>query len=98
MKKVNENIAFEKGVKDLAVSLDKQTITVTYKGVTATYTVKINEKLVFAAFFKGIKDYVDVTDDAAYPFTPMQTAEGNYLQSSNTSSKSTITLKAKKTV
>lgn len=83
---------------DSADAVDSQTITVTYKGVTATYTVKINEKLVFAAFFKGIKDYVDVTDDAAYPFTPVQTAEGNYLQSSNTSSKSTITLKAKKTV
>lgn len=83
---------------DSADAVDSQTITVTYKGVTATYKVKINEKLVFAAFFKGIKDYVDVTDDAAYPFTPVQTAEGNYLQSSNTSSKSTITLKAKKTV
>ena len=83
---------------DSTDAVDSQTITVTYKGVTATYKVKINEKLVFAAFFKGIKDYVDVTDDAAYPFTPVQTAEGNYLQSSNTSSKSTITLKAKKTV
>lgn len=85
---------------DSAEAVDSQTITVTYKGVTATYTVKINEKLVFAAFFKGIKDYVDVTDDAAYPFTPVQTAEGNYLQSSNTASysESTITLKAKKAV
>lgn len=85
---------------DSADAVDSQTITVTYKGVTATYTVKINEKLVFAAFFKGIKDYVDVTDDAAYPFTPVQTAEGNYLQSSNTASysESTITLKAKKAV
>lgn len=30
VKKVNENIAFEKGVKDLKVSLDTQTITVTF--------------------------------------------------------------------
>ncbi|MGN1233574.1 MAG: heavy-metal-associated domain-containing protein [Candidatus Cryptobacteroides sp.] len=30
VKKVNENIAFEKGVKDLVVSLDKKTVTVTY--------------------------------------------------------------------
>lgn len=30
VKKVNENIAFEKGVKDLKVSLPDQTITVTY--------------------------------------------------------------------
>lgn len=30
VKKINENIAFEKGVKDLKVSLPDQTITVTY--------------------------------------------------------------------
>ncbi len=30
VKKVQENIAFEKGVKDLEVSLEKQTITVKY--------------------------------------------------------------------
>jgi len=30
VKKIKENIAFEKGVKDLEVSLEKQTITVTY--------------------------------------------------------------------
>lgn len=30
VKKINENIAFEKGVKDLKVSLEKQTITVTF--------------------------------------------------------------------
>lgn len=30
VKKINENVAFEKGVKDLSVSLDKKTVTVTY--------------------------------------------------------------------
>lgn len=30
VKKVNENIAFEKGVKDLKVSLDDHTVTVTF--------------------------------------------------------------------
>lgn len=30
VKKVNDNLAFEKGVKDLKVSLDQQSITVTY--------------------------------------------------------------------
>lgn len=29
-KKINENIAFEKGVTDLKVDLEKQTITITY--------------------------------------------------------------------
>lgn len=30
VKKINDNIAFEKGVKDLSVSLDKKTVTVSY--------------------------------------------------------------------
>ena len=30
VKKINDNIAFEKGVKDLTVSLDKKTVTVSY--------------------------------------------------------------------
>ena len=30
VKKINENVSFEKGVKDLSVSLDKKTVTVTY--------------------------------------------------------------------
>lgn len=30
VKKINENISFEKGVKNLVVSLDKKTVTVTY--------------------------------------------------------------------
>ncbi|MGM9740550.1 MAG: heavy-metal-associated domain-containing protein [Candidatus Cryptobacteroides sp.] len=30
VKKINENISFEKGVKNLEVSLDKKTVTVTY--------------------------------------------------------------------
>ena len=30
VKKINDNVAFEKGVKDLSVSLDSKTVTVTY--------------------------------------------------------------------
>ena len=30
VKKINENISFEKGVKGLEVSLDKKTVTITY--------------------------------------------------------------------
>ena len=51
VKKVNENIAFEKGVKDLAVSLDKQTITVTYDPAktSADKLAKAIEKLGYKA-------------------------------------------------
>ncbi len=46
---------------DSAEAVDSQTITVTYKGVTATYTVKINEKTFPSAVFNGLKGYAEVT-------------------------------------
>lgn len=46
---------------DSADAVDSQTITVTYKGVTATYTVKINEKTFPSAVFNGLKGYAEVT-------------------------------------
>ncbi|MGN0201552.1 MAG: heavy-metal-associated domain-containing protein [Candidatus Cryptobacteroides sp.] len=44
VKKINENIAFEKGVKDLSVSLDKKTVTVTYDP-SKTDTAKLKAAL-----------------------------------------------------
>lgn len=38
VKKINENIAFEKGVKDLNVDLDTKTVTVTYDTRKTTET------------------------------------------------------------
>lgn len=54
VKKVNENIAFEKGVKDLNVSLEKQTITVTFDpSKTSVETLaKAIRKLGYAAELK----------------------------------------------
>lgn len=46
---------------DSADAVDSQTITVTYKGVTATYKVKINEKTFPSAVFNGLKGYAEVT-------------------------------------
>ena len=46
---------------DSADAVDSQTITVTYKGVTATYTVRINEKTFPSAVFNGLKGYAEVT-------------------------------------
>ena len=46
---------------DSAEAVDSQTITVTYKGVTTTYTVKINEKTFPSAVFNGLKGYAEVT-------------------------------------
>lgn len=79
---------------------DSQTVTVKYRGKTATFTIKVNDKLKFADFFTAISESITATDDTTSPFTPVQKPEGNYLESSNTSnySSSKITLKATKNV
>ncbi len=79
---------------------ESQTVTVKYRGKTATFTIKVNDKLKFADFFTAISGSITATDDTTSPFTPVQKPEGNYLESSNTSnySSSKITLKATKNV
>lgn len=79
---------------------ESQTVTVKYRGKTATFTIKVNDKLRFADFFTAISDSITATDDTTYPFTPVQKPEGNYLESSNTSnySSSKIILTATKNV
>lgn len=79
---------------------DSQIVTVKYRGKTATFTIKVNDKLRFADFFTAISDSITATDDTTYPFTPVQKPEGNYLESSNTSnySSSKIILTATKNV
>lgn len=79
---------------------ESQTVTVKYRGKTATFTIKVNDKLRFADFFTAISESITATDDTTSPFTPVQKPEGNYLESSNTSnySSSKITLKATKNV
>ena len=79
---------------------ESQTVTVKYRGKTATFTIKVNDKLKFADFFTAISESITATDDTTSPFTPVQKPEGNYLESSNTSnySSSKITLKATKNV
>lgn len=80
--------------------VESQTVTVKYRGKTATFTIKVNDKLKFADFFTAISGSITATDDTTSPFTPVQKPEGNYLESSNTSnySSSKITLKATKNV
>ena len=80
--------------------VESQIVTVKYRGKTATFTIKVNDKLRFADFFTAISDSITATDDTTYPFTPVQKPEGNYLESSNTSnySSSKIILTATKNV
>lgn len=80
--------------------VESQTVTVKYRGKTATFAIEVNDKLRFADFFTAISESITATDDTTSPFTPVQKPEGNYLESSNTSnySSSKITLKATKNV
>ena len=51
VKKINENISFEKGVKDLSVTLDNQQVTITYdpSKTDEAALVKAIEKLGYSA-------------------------------------------------
>ena len=82
----------------------KQTGTVTYKEKTDSIEIEVIKKPEFDDFFAGIVNSVEVTNDATYPYVvDMTDSDGLCLRSSNpvqgnTSSTSTITLKAKANV
>lgn len=82
----------------------KQTVTVTYKEKTDSIEIEVIKKPEFDDFFAGIVNSVEVTNDATYPYVvDMTDSDGLCLRSSNpdqgnTSSASTITLKAKANV
>lgn len=82
----------------------KQTVTVTYKEKTDSIEIEVIKKPEFDDFFAGIVNSVEVTNDATYPYVvDMTDSDGLWLRSSNpvqgnTSSTSTITLKAKANV
>lgn len=82
----------------------KQTVTVTYREKTDSIEIEVIKKPEFDDFFAGIVNSVEVTNDATYPYVVDVTdSDGLCLRSSNpvqgnTSSTSTITLKAKANV
>lgn len=82
----------------------KRTVTVTYKEKTDSIEIEVIKKPEFDDFFAGIVNSVEVTNDATYPYVvDMTDSDGLCLRSSNpvqgnTSSTSTITLKAKANV
>lgn len=82
----------------------KQTVTVTYKEKTDSIEIEVIKMPEFDDFFAGIVNSVEVTNDATYPYVvDMTDSDGLCLRSSNpaqgnTSSTSTITLKAKANV
>lgn len=78
---------------------DSQTVTVKYRGKTATFTIKVKDKLQFSDFFSAISDSVTATNSTSRPFEPVQ-SEGCLQPASNASSysPSTITIAAIKNV
>lgn len=78
---------------------ESQTVTVKYRGKTATFTIKVKDKLQFSDFFSAISDSVTATNSTSRPFEPVQ-SEGCLQPASNASSysPSTITIAAIKNV
>lgn len=79
--------------------IESQTVTVKYRGKTATFTIKVKDKLQFSDFFSAISDSVTATNSTSRPFEPVQ-SEGCLQPASNASSysPSTITIAAIKNV
>ena len=79
--------------------VESQIVTVKYRGKTATFTIKVKDKLQFSDFFSAISDSVTATNSTSRPFEPVQ-SEGCLQPASNASSysPSTITIAAIKNV
>ncbi|MBO6170437.1 MAG: cation transporter [Bacteroidales bacterium] len=58
-KKVQENIAFEKGVKDLSVDLDKHTITVVFNP-SKTDTIKLRTAINKLGYSADVIEYKEL--------------------------------------
>ena len=62
-------------------------------GAAQEIPVTMVRKLVFDDFFSALSDRITAADDSASPFTAVKSEDGNYLQSSNTKSYTTSTMK-----
>lgn len=84
---------------DTSEPAESKSITVSYRGKTASFAIKVKDKLQFSDFFSAISDSVTATNSTSRPFEPVQ-SEGCLQPASNASSysPSTITIAAIKNV
>lgn len=84
---------------DTSELAESKSITVSYRGKTASFAIEVKDKLQFSDFFSAISDSVTATNSTSRPFEPVQ-SEGCLQPASNASSysPSTITIAAIKNV
>ena len=62
---------------------DSQTVTVKYRGKTATFTIKVKDTMLFADFFTGLNGIATAQNSTSYKFEPVLLDGGYVLKSTN---------------
>lgn len=62
---------------------DSQTVTVKYRGKTATFTIKVKDAMLFADFFTGLNGIATAQNSTSYKFEPVLLDGGYVLKSTN---------------
>lgn len=62
---------------------DSQTVTVKYRGKTATFTIKVKDAMLFVDFFTGLNGIATAQNSTSYKFEPVLLDGGYVLKSTN---------------
>lgn len=62
---------------------ESQTVTVKYRGQTATFTIKVKDAMLFADFFTGLNGIATAQNSTSYKFEPVLLDGGYVLKSTN---------------
>lgn len=63
--------------------IESQTVTVKYRGKTATFTIKVTDAMLFADFFTGLNGIATAQNSTSYKFEPVLLDGGYVLKSTN---------------
>ena len=63
--------------------VERQTVTVKYRGKTATFTIKVKDAMLFADFFTGLNGIATAQNSTSYKFEPVLLDGGYVLKSTN---------------
>lgn len=63
--------------------IESQTVTVKYRGKTATFTIKVKDAMLFADFFTGLNGIATAQNSTSYKFEPVLLDGGYVLKSTN---------------
>lgn len=66
-----------------ATPVESKTVTVKYRGKTATFTIKVKDAMLFADFFTGLNGIATAQNSTSYKFEPVLLDGGYVLKSTN---------------